>query len=284
MATRKLVEYLVDVARRKSCQVIFTTHSNDAIRPLPDDAVWAVSGHQLNQGKLDVASLRALTGEIETTCAIFTEDEFGRLVAEITLRSLNGLSRRADLVDLSAIDFYPLSGESQVLIHTRAHNTNPSIDFPVIGFLDGDMKERAHTSNDYAPKLVDHHGTKFYDLVFGPGFADPELVIVEDLLDNFADPSGKSVLGKLALGLNAASLTQKYLRETIEKVYHENKDPHLLFEILGEQLDYLDADFVARQFVTYWCLAFPEKVEDMWRDSQTILPTIPHHSVPSTSR
>ena len=37
VATRSMVEYLVDVARRKSCQVIFTTHSNDALGPLPSE-------------------------------------------------------------------------------------------------------------------------------------------------------------------------------------------------------------------------------------------------------
>lgn len=41
VATRRVVEYLVDVARRKSCQVIFTTHSNDALAPLPARAIWA---------------------------------------------------------------------------------------------------------------------------------------------------------------------------------------------------------------------------------------------------
>ena len=62
VATRRLVEYLIDVARRKSCQVIFTTHSNDALAPLPSDAVWSSYRGRITQGKLDVTALRTLTG------------------------------------------------------------------------------------------------------------------------------------------------------------------------------------------------------------------------------
>ena len=41
IATRRLVEYLIAVCRRKGCQVIFTTHSNAALSPLPGEAVWS---------------------------------------------------------------------------------------------------------------------------------------------------------------------------------------------------------------------------------------------------
>jgi predicted ATP-dependent endonuclease of OLD family len=44
VATRRMVEYLLDAARRKSSQVIFTTHSNEALGPLPGEAIWASFG------------------------------------------------------------------------------------------------------------------------------------------------------------------------------------------------------------------------------------------------
>jgi predicted ATPase len=40
VATIHLVEYLIDVAQRKKVQVIFTTHSNEALRPLPTKGGW----------------------------------------------------------------------------------------------------------------------------------------------------------------------------------------------------------------------------------------------------
>ncbi|WP_197287416.1 ATP-dependent endonuclease, partial [Achromobacter sp. 2789STDY5608628] len=41
LATIRLVEYLIELAERRKIQVIFTTHSNDALKPLPDKAIWA---------------------------------------------------------------------------------------------------------------------------------------------------------------------------------------------------------------------------------------------------
>jgi hypothetical protein len=39
VSTRKMVEYLIDVAIRKKIQSILTTHSNDALVPLPPKAI-----------------------------------------------------------------------------------------------------------------------------------------------------------------------------------------------------------------------------------------------------
>ena len=66
LATERLVEYLVDVADRKSVQIIFTTHSEYAIAPLPAKAVWAAIDGSAIQGKLDIRSLRSITGEINS--------------------------------------------------------------------------------------------------------------------------------------------------------------------------------------------------------------------------
>src|SRR6185312_8150595 len=41
VATVRLVEYLIEAADRKAVQAIFTTHSNDALLPLPPEAIWA---------------------------------------------------------------------------------------------------------------------------------------------------------------------------------------------------------------------------------------------------
>lgn len=65
VATVRMVEYLIDAAERKRIQAIFTTHSNDALSPLPSKAIWVASQDRIFQGKLDVQSLRAITGQIE---------------------------------------------------------------------------------------------------------------------------------------------------------------------------------------------------------------------------
>jgi AAA15 family ATPase/GTPase len=84
LATLKMVEYLFEVAKRKKCQVIFTTHSEAAIEILPPQAIWACIDGQAYQGKLSITSLRALTGAVDRNYAIFVEDQFASdLVEEI---------------------------------------------------------------------------------------------------------------------------------------------------------------------------------------------------------
>ncbi|WP_232234781.1 ATP-dependent endonuclease [Actinoplanes sp. N902-109] len=137
VATRRLVEYLIDVARRKSCQIIFTTHSNDALEPLPTDAVWSSYRGRLTQGKLDVAALRTLTGQIDARLAVFTEDAFDEMFADVTLREYG----QRHNVDMSSIKIHSLGGAAPARDHTRFHNANPTRAFPAICLLDGDSKK-----------------------------------------------------------------------------------------------------------------------------------------------
>ena len=103
VATRRLVEYLIEVAKRKSSQIIFTTHSNAALAPLPDIAVWSCYNGRLQQGKLDVEALRTLTGELSCELAVFTEDSFGALLAEVTLRTLTRKGVRFSSIKIHAL-------------------------------------------------------------------------------------------------------------------------------------------------------------------------------------
>lgn len=79
IATRRMVEYLIDVAARKSIQTVFTTHSDYALSPLPSEAIWAAIDGKLKQGKLSVEALRAVSGRVDKKLAIFVEDEFAKL-------------------------------------------------------------------------------------------------------------------------------------------------------------------------------------------------------------
>lgn len=73
IATIRMVEYLIELAERKRIQAIFTTHSNDALLPLPSNAIWASVNGELYQGKLDIRSLRAISGQIRSKLVVFKE-------------------------------------------------------------------------------------------------------------------------------------------------------------------------------------------------------------------
>jgi len=76
VAVRLFVQYLQNVARRKRLQVIFTTHSQDAVDQLPAEAVWASINKRVWNGKLSIESLRAITGAVPDTRVVYVEDEF----------------------------------------------------------------------------------------------------------------------------------------------------------------------------------------------------------------
>lgn len=275
VATRRLVEYLIRVAKERSVQVIFTTHSNDALSVLPNQAVWSVSGGKLYQGKLDVASLRALTGEIDTKCAIFTEDAFSSSLAQHSLRSLRvpGENGEEVKVDLSSIDIHALGGEGQVKVHTRHHNDNPTIKFPVLGFLDGDMR---NVDGD-DPRLIEHALAEnpFEDLTFGPGDGDPEQAVFDDVVDSFTEQGVGNILGKLTLRLSFTSEDQQRVKDICNEIRYTNTDSHLLFARVAEALDFMATDAVATAFLVCWCESFPNKVRDIWKNSYGVLPLAP---------
>lgn len=262
VATRRLVEYLIDVARRKSCQVIFTTHSNDALVPLPTEAVWSSYRGRLTQGKLDVAALRTLTGQVEAQFAIFTEDEFAAMFAEVTLRSYC----QTNNYELSGIEIHSLGGASPARDHTRYHNQNPLRRFPAAALLDGDKRsESGYESCDIVDPDADPSGTpttKRSDILYGPGSGHPEAAVFEDIYENL-DTIG-TLLGKLTLALQLDTPMQARVRNSMEERRRTNRDIHMIFGQIGEDLDFLSESLVQRAFLTTWAHAFPDQVARVW--------------------
>ncbi len=135
LAVERLVEYLIAAAARRKIQVIFTTHSEYALHPLPAEAVWSTLNGRLIQGRLSVESLRALAGRIDKRLAVFTEDLFAQRWLEAVLRE--GLGERFEEVGV-----YPVGGDGEAVRIHLAHNENPSIKFKSACFIDGDSGQK----------------------------------------------------------------------------------------------------------------------------------------------
>lgn len=262
VAVQRLVEYLIDVAERKSCQVIFTTHSNAALQPLPADAVWSCYRGKVTQGKLDVEALRTLTGDVACEAAIFAEDDFGVLLSETSLRSIS-VDRG---IRMGSIAIHSMGGANPAKDHARFHNSNPTSRYPAVAFVDGDYR----SDPGFEPVEVESvHGVGEF-LAFGPGDSHPESVIFEDVKENLVQ--GKNLLAKLTLALHLPVEMQERVKNSIETRKHTNRDPHVLFSQIGEDLDFLPAEVVARAFTSIWCAAFEDKVQAMWEGSIGLLP------------
>ena len=86
VAARRMVEYLIDTADRRSVQSIFTTHSEDALLPLPREGIWYSIEGKVRQGRTSIEALRALTGRVAGGLAIFVEDDFAKEIFENIVR------------------------------------------------------------------------------------------------------------------------------------------------------------------------------------------------------
>jgi predicted ATPase len=135
VATRHMVEYLIDVAARKSIQAIFTTHSDYALAPLPSEAIWASISGKLRQGKLSVEALRAVSGRVEKKLAVFVEDEFAKTWVDTILRERLG-------ADYDQVEVHAVHGDGNAVATHRAHAANPAVRFKSLCVIDGDSQQR----------------------------------------------------------------------------------------------------------------------------------------------
>lgn len=248
VATKRLVEYLINVAKRKSCQIIFTTHSNDALAPLPDLAVWSCADGKLTQGKLDVNSLRALTGKVEASLAIFVEDAFGEQMALAALRDY----RRRKNISLLGLAIHAVGGHGNAAKFARIQNQNPAVAFKAMAILDGDMREQ-----ECHEELI----------VSFPGESAPEEHVaraVESKLD--------VVAARLALNLNLPTADQARVAASVRARLLTNHDSHVLFEQVGNDLDFIGAAAVQRAFLTQWAEQFPDEVDAIFDPVAQYLP------------
>lgn len=239
VATRRLVEYLVKVAQRRSCQVIFTTHSNDAIDVLPSKAVWVAHNGSLTQGKLDVNALRTLTGHVAARLALFVEDDFAK---EMVWAALRSKSTENDL-DLSGIKIHPLGGSGTVEKVTLAHNANPAISFPAYAILDGDKQGDPAVSTD------SHIG-------YLPGLADPEAHVLDQVAAKI-----DHVAARLAVMMHLAPTEQGRVKSVVEERRLTNHDRHIIYGQIGVDLYFTAELIVQRAFLAAWAQEYPQEVD-----------------------
>lgn len=246
VATVRMVEYLIEVATRKNAQAIFTTHSNDALKPLPPEAIWAsVSGHAY-QGKLDIAALRAIAGQIDARLALFCEDEFAAAWLRAILRSRNDVA--AD-----AIEIHAMLGDGTAVKVNKIHNVDPSSKFPSACFIDGDSQQE-ESASDRVIRL--------------PGNA-PEAFIFDAVMEQAA-----SVGGILSVRLLQPYSSSDNVLSVLREKRITNHDPHILFSQIGHQLGLLPESTVRDAFLATWVEAYPDQCLTLLDPLKGILPML----------
>lgn len=227
VATLRMVEYLIDVASRKSIQTIFTTHSDYALSPLPNEAIWASIGGKLIQGKLSVEALRAVAGRVDKKLAVFVEDEFAKAWVDAIFREMLG-------ADYDQIEVHAVHGDGNAVNTHRGHMNNPSVRFKSLCILDGDSQQNEDSDAD----IIRLPGTQ------------PELAVFEGIRNRL-----DSDLAVLTVSCQRAPEAQNLVSQVIEDVAHTNRDPHLIFNQIGIKIGFIPETIVRGAFLALWVRA-----------------------------
>lgn len=226
-AVRKLVEYLIGVAERKKCQIIFTTHSEYALDPLPREAIWAARDGALVNGRLHVEDVLAFRGDVETKLAVFCEDA-------TAMDWLQGMMRYSGMTDeLALVEFHAVGGTSDVVRKVREHNSNPAVRFRALGFVDGDAP----------PELA--LGADVHRL---PGSHSPEEVLLDCVRAGF-----DRNLAVLTVGLMRPPQDQELVRKIVESEALAAVDMHLVFNKIGQRLGFVPEGTVRLAMINAYC-------------------------------
>jgi predicted ATPase len=243
VAVRRLVEYLMDVAKRKSIQAIFTTHSDAALEPLPSEAIWSSIDGKVQQGKLSVEALRAVSGRIDRKLAIFVEDEFAKDWVEAILREKIGER-------LDEIGVYAVAGDGNAVKIHLGHMSNPSIPFYSLCFIDGDSRE------------IDNPQKGIYRL---PG-SMPECTVFNSVLENLDNN-----IALLTVACQRPAEKQQDVANIVRSISYTNRDPHLLFSQVGIKMGFVPEAIIKGAFLSVW---LTENTNDIAKIIETIKKTI----------
>ncbi len=224
LATRKMVEYLFDVAKRKKAQVVFTTHSENALEALPPKAIWACIDGIAYQGKLTIESLRALTGTVTKSAAIFVEDDFAKDLVDEMLRQY-----ARDIFD--QVEVHKAGGYPYVVDVLKHHNSNPAVKVPAVAIIDGDNPPISEP-NDAVIELPDG--------------------IPESVVFGFIHQNAEEMSALIQQRCQCPGISQDAIISTIKSVNLDTTDPHLYFAKLGEKFGFISEIIIRRGAISIY--------------------------------
>lgn len=224
VAAKRMVEYLIDVAERKKVQVIFTTHSDYALKPLPDSGIWACVNGRLRQGKLSIESLRAISGRVDKKVAIFVEDDFAKAWVDCILREYSG-------AEYDQVEVHSLSGDGNAVSTHNHHGINPAMRFRSMCVIDGDSTQIESDEKS---------------IIRLPG-DQPELTVFNDVKEALDEE-----LAILTVACHRQPNAQEQMKQAISRITAVNRDPHVIFNSLGIEIGFVPEGIVRSAFLSIW--------------------------------
>lgn len=215
VAVRLFVQYLQNAARRRRLQVVFTTHSQDAVNELPVEAVWASINKRAWNGKLSIESLRAITGNVPDARAVYVEDAFVKEWVENAIgRYGAGLAANTKV--------FAAGGYPNVIKVSQFHNENPMLRIPSIALVDGDI---ISTDNHDLPPHARFIGDK----------------TPEDIVFSFIFENKTELVSLIRQRCFLSQFSEDRILEAINSVRNSSCDCHLVFTEMSQRLDFVSS-------------------------------------------
>lgn len=244
VAVRLFVHYLQNVSKRKKLQIVFTTHSQDAVNELSPEAVWASINKKAWNGKLSIESLRAITGQVINSKVIYVEDSFAKEWVE------NAIGRYASDI-ASVVKVYTAGGYPNVVKVSHFHNQNPTIASPSIALIDGDIKGRPGV--DELPKNAKFLGDTYPD----------------SIVFNYITNNKDNIVSVLRQRCLLTRFSVDRISQEIDSVVNSACDHHLYFSSLSNKLDFTSEIFIRAGMIDI----FNEENACFWDDIITFIRT-----------
>ncbi|HDH7804250.1 TPA: AAA family ATPase [Raoultella ornithinolytica] len=213
VAVRALVNYLLNVSKRKKLQIVFTTHSQEAVNELPAEAVWASINKRVWNGKLNIESLRAITGTVHQTRVVYVEDNFAKEWVENAIGWY-----AADLAP--SIKVYAAGGYPNLLKVNEFHNLNETVTVKSVALVDGDVRERLGTEklSENAAFLGDTY---------------PDVCVFHYIAQNI-----ERLVSVLRQRCQLVRFDVDRINKEIKSVLNSACDHHVYFSTLSQKLDF----------------------------------------------
>lgn len=245
IAVKRVVEYFIEVSKKRNLQIIFTTHSDYALEPLPPEAIWASVEGKLQQGKLSIETLRVVSGRFDKKLAIFVEDDFAKTWIEYVIRERL-------LGNFEEIGVYSVGGDGNAVKVHEGHTLNPAIQFDSICFIDGDSKQTEDSTKN----------------IFRLPGEVPEITVFDKVLQNIG-----SNIALLTVACQKPIEQQESVLKTIQEISRTNRDSHLIFSQIGFKLGFISAEIIRGAFISIWAQENQKEVDEIVAPIKKILST-----------
>ncbi|QEA38285.1 hypothetical protein FGL86_03815 [Pistricoccus aurantiacus] len=210
----------------------------------PSKAIWASVNGELYQGKLDIRSLRAISGQIRSKLVVFVEDDFAEMWVNSILISIESIAR-------DAVSIHPMKGDGTAVKVHKNHNLDPSAKQKSVCIIDGDSEQKENQA----------------EFIFRLPGQCPESAVYDNILENI-----DKISGELAVALLKPYEFESQLIDRMKSVRNTNRDPHLLYAQLGKKIGFVPEARVKEAFLTIWCRLNTAYVESISTDLAGLVP------------